>query len=349
MHDASDKVGGTSGRTCSPTPSHLGVNGYESDATASVDWEPAPSLKSDSHLSLPTKMIAPPAVPLTRGRAKIQRELKEVGPYGTHRQRISKVVYISLKILFGLFLLNAAIVSLALWQCSRLQPEEVTVRRVELYDLERNTARASVSADLPRRWFLYLFNVVLHAPTVITVYAPDAIRNDENKWKPLAVISIPRVSLGRSGTRINLTGIPIRYGSFPLSEVIDYFADLQSPIPRRVSVRVEFEVETTSYWLPIRFKHAVEQTVELPKTDLSAQAMDPTAMPVLDSIEFPREGVASETEEFAVNFHIAYPRRDIPEYVHVQIPELFVDVGYFTDVRTPSTFTSGAIGRVSDR
>lgn len=318
----------------------------ESEATASVDWEPAPSLRSNSNLSLPKKVVAPSSVPMTRGRAKIQRELKEIGPYGTHRQRVAKVAYISLMILFGIFLLNAAIVSLALWQCSRLQPEEINIRRVELYDLEKATARASISVDLPQRWFLYLFNVILHEPTVITVYAPDAIRNDEDKWNPLVVISIPRFSVGRSRTSISLSEIPIVYGSFPLPEVLSYFSDFNSPVPRRLSVRVEFEVETTSYWLPIRFKHAVEQTVELPPVDMSTQMADPAAMPFLDAIEFPREGLASETEELAINFHIGYPHQHIPEYLYVHIPQLFIDVGHFTDVRTLLTLTSNGIGRV---
>lgn len=350
MHAVSIKGSGASSE---PTRSLSALNLEKidcgkSETTASVDWEPAPSLRSNSNLSLPTKVLASLPVPMTRGRAKIQRELKEIGPYGTHRQRVVKVVYISLMILFGIFLLNAVIVSLALWQCSRLQPEEVNIRRVELYDLEKDTARASISADLPQRWFLHLFNVILHAPTVITVYAPDAIRSDENKWNPLAVISIPRFSVGRSGTSINLSGIPICYGSFPLPEVIDYFSNFQSPVPRRISVRVEFEVETTSYWLPIRFKHAVEQTVELPRMNMSTQVLDPAAMPYLDAIEFPREGLASETEELAINFHIGYPRKDIPEYVYVQIPELFVDIGYFTDIRTPLTLASSAVGRVRE-
>ena len=172
--------------------------GMESDgATASVDWEiPVPSLlstpsKNDAIADGEEEKIVGGKFEITAGRAKVQRELKIAGPYDSHRQRIGKIFSTVLMILGGIFLLNAVAVSLSLWRFSRLQPEDIDIRQVELYDLDKEVAHAAVDIQLPNRWYFHLFRVTIYEPTTIHIFAPEAIRSHEQKWTRNPISSSP--------------------------------------------------------------------------------------------------------------------------------------------------------------
>lgn len=342
-----------------PPPDHSELTDidYDSDkATASVDWEIPPlslcSTSKDNDLDLNFKQnTLIKATEISKGRAKVQRELKLAGPYDTHRQRVFKIFTTVLMILGGIFLLNAVIVSLSLWRLSKLQHEDLDIRQVEVYDLHQQVAHAAVDIQFPRRWYFYLFRVTMHEPTTIQVYAPEAIRNDEQKWTPIFTVKVPTLTIGRGGNGlgIRIRDIPIQYGQVPLRDLVDYFGDLNgvdlAMPPRRVNLRVEFEVETTSYWIPIHFSHVFEQEIEVPRPPNNPA--NPLPMPTLEGIEYVEELPEIAANRMAIRLHIEYPRRDIPPYFMVKIPDLFLDVGYFGDVpQRNSALSSNAIAQV---
>ena len=139
------------------------------------------------------------------------------------------------------------------------------------------------------------------------------------------------MTIGRSenGLHIKIRDIPIQYGLVPLQDLLNYFFLCQKTdsTPRRVMTRVEFEVETTSYWIPIHFSHAIEQEIQFPLTTTTLSY----PMPTLEGVEYVEESPEEAINRLAVRLHIEYPRRDIPPYLLIKIPAIFFDVGFFAE------------------
>lgn len=279
---------------------------------------------------------------LPSGRARVAwelggRERKVQLPYGgTNRERLSRLFYTSLCILITLFLINAAIVSLALWRLSRLSPRDLTIETLRLSNFDEATAKFSVKAHLPDRWYYKLFNVIFHEPTVVKIYVPEAFKQEPDRWKPIVTTRLPRMDIGRGGRTIDWSGVPLAIdASSSLQELVAYFDPVASfggaaGGGRRVEVRVEFEIETTSYWVPIRFSHSIHQRLDL--ADL-AVAASPSAklLPTLDSLELLDENPKTGGGRFAVRLLIKYPRRVLPAFLQVLLPATIIDVGYIEE------------------
>jgi hypothetical protein len=202
-----------------------------------------------------------------------------------------------------------------------MSPDDLSIYRIEFAELDNQTARVTVEAEIPDRWYLRLFNVILHS-TVVKLYVPEAVRREQDKWIPLAKLSIPRVDIGRGGHRIDWRGIPLELSqAIPLRNLVDYFG--QKTL-RRLDLRVEFEIETISYWVPIRFSHAVQETIEIPVGSSNIKY----EMPKLEGMEFVHD---KDPNSLDMRFHVRYPKKSIPEYFFVALPQLTVDLGHYTD------------------
>lgn len=268
----------------------------------------------------------------TPAQAQIEKELKvEDGlPFGrTNKERLTKLFYTSLWIFLALFLANAFVISIAFWRLSCLGPEDLLIRRVEVQDLDQPIARLSVQAELPKRWYYFLFNVVLQEPTIFRLYVPEAVRKAEDKWTPIIVAKLPRIHIGRGGRTFNWSKVPVEIShQIPLQDLFDYFnpitASVKGAEPKRLEVRVNVEIQTASYWVPIAFSHSLHQTVELPPRDPSK----PPEMPQLKVVEFVDE---HDPNVFAVLLHIRYPKLFIPHFFFLHIPPLSIDVAHFVD------------------
>lgn len=261
------------------------------------------------------------------GAAKVARELRVEKnlPYGaTHKERLSRVIYISMIIFTIIFFANAIMVSLALWRMAAIQPGDVVIHRIEVAELDQPTSRLTVLAELPQRWYHRVFNVIVHPPTIVQIFVPEAVKREEDRWVPLLTLKVPRIDIGRGGHKIDWRAIPLDLNrAVSLRNLIEYFGASEPKNPRSLDIRVEFEVETTSYWIPIRFSHSIQQTIELPPVKSGTNL----EIPHLESIEFIND---RGPEVFSIKTLIRYPKRDIPDFLFIHIPELYVQIGHFT-------------------
>lgn len=303
-----------------PTPPPRRRADRRSVRTASIDWKP-PEFDSCDDVSMQEMDISGEREKPTKGMEKIVRELNVPDSQGTHKERLSKLIYVSLCILLVLFLINAAMVSVALWRVSCISPSDINIKKIELHGLDEATGRLSLSAELPPRWYYRLFNVIVHK-MIIKLYVPEAVRREQDRWLPLLTLTVPRVDIGRGGSVLDWRGVPLELNhSIPLRNVVEYFSRQSL---RRFDVRLQFEVETTSYLVPIRFSHSIQETVEIPPPSTTN---DNAEMPKLDYIEFVHD---RDPNNLAVRLHVRYPKKDIPEYLFVELPELYVDIGHYT-------------------
>lgn len=277
--------------------------------------------------------------PETWGVQNILRELKgEVNiPVSrllgrNRRERFARLVYLSLFIFIICFLINAAIVSTALWMVSKTKLSELTIHKVALSHLESPIAQLSIEAEVSEKWYFKLFNIIIHKPTIIRLYVPEAVRRSEDKWLPVITARLPRIDVGRGGHGIALDAIPIEiHHTIPLQNLIEYFIDAEEA---QAVIQVGFQVETNSYWIPLRFSHSVQHTFKLPKASESVSMG--LEKPKVTAIEFV-EGQSADF--FSIRLHINYDKSWIPNFLSVKVPELRADLGFLAGKGAPQSST----------
>lgn len=301
---------------------------------------------------------------LTKGREKVLSGVKQskmdemIGT--THMQRLKRLFFICACILGILFILNGVLVVAAVYLTFKDLPHALVVTQAELSALDRPVANVALDISVPKRWYHNLYNVVFVDPTTIRVMMPDAVDDLDEKFQPLATAQIPRLELGRSGTRAKCPQIPITFNNrIPLNDLIVYALDPSKV--KRATIEASFVLQTTSFWIPFRMGYRLEETIEfgeelkpiietgavklaariakVPGADKGPISFKPKTVPLnarnepssndsnvtLERLEIHS---ASDGSMFKISAQLRYDKSKIPDFVFIRIPEILIGVSF---------------------
>lgn len=191
---------------------------------------------------------------------------------GSRRDRISRLLYISVVFLFLIFIFNATYVSVSVGLMAHMAKsptfmnEILTIEQFKLsgWNNEEDSSavrpKCTVKINFKNRFFLNAFRLDL-SNTKIKLSFPHAMDNlDVYTWMPLMETQIDKVQFG--GFDFNPTSKPANHidlsfyldfnTNFPLSHLITYVKEMKDKgKPVIAYVDIDFEVSTRSYLVPI--------------------------------------------------------------------------------------------------
>lgn len=263
---------------------------------------------------------------------------------GTGKFSFFRVLQTTLIFAVLVFLINALAVTMAFWQASHLDPQQISFTSLSFTGLDQDKATFSLQGQLQDSFLMKHLHVELTKTTTCHLYLLPAEESACEPIKaPLASISIPAGTvIDPASLSISVSNVGIsfffndRFPAASLSDLLrprDEATELTSflPLLPKVMFDIEYGVATKSFWIPLWFNGTYSRTIDLAESVQSALATKPRSgkktRSFVDNLSVAVSNVSlKEAEEFEMLAKVSINHPQVPKNVNIDLPLLGMNV-----------------------
>ena len=254
--------------------------------------------------------------------------------YGnTKRAKLFRFIVVSLLMLLVLFIINGIIVGVSLHKMTKLGKKDIKMKSLDVSNLcaEKTLVQVQGEIDAGRSANFFLVNFV--EPIVSTVSLPDAVDAHGSKLPKFLTLEVPPFKFGRGHTMFDFTddnAITISFNKkFDLKYAAIYVLDESSDPLKKIQIKLQTTVETSSFWFPLSLDRDDTIDIEFNISDLIQGQSNPSTTDrtslFVESVEITDK---STPNNFEVKVDISIPKKLLPDYFRAEIPKLSFSIGH---------------------
>lgn len=281
-----------------------------------------PPISSSSSLMVRCHDDAPDiAAPLMQSRVSLARTIRRRIPPNVHRYvtrgRLPKYVKVSLMGIVITFAAHMICIAIGMYQMSLIRPEDITILKIHLGDLDKAEGALRAEADIPMPWMARFFHINVANSKVVA----------QADGQTLFTVEFPDIVVGRRGKTIRMNSIKFKPGtskSSPLSILLGHLLPFplfdQKPIGK-VKVLMSSRLQTKSFWYPLDIGVNFEKDIDLSelKEKLDSEKKEDSEAPKIKSIKItPKSGEL----DLSVKATFQLPPVALAHFISIDVPNL---------------------------
>lgn len=283
-----------------------------------------PPISSSSSLLIRCQDDAPNiSRPLMQSRESLAQSIKRHIPSDVTRfvtrGRFPKYVKGSLMAIVVAFAAHMICIAIGMYQMSKIRPEEVTILKIHLGDLDKAEAALHAEADIPMPWMARFFHINAVNSKVVA----------QAEGQTLFSVEFPDIIVGRRGKTVRMRSVKFKPGNSKTSP-LTILAPHLVPFPlfdakpiNKLKILMSSRLRTKSFWYPLDIGVNFDKELDLvelkEKMKTASAGKQAPEIPTIKSIKIsPKSGEL----DLSVKVTFQLPSVALTHFVSVDVPNL---------------------------